>query len=192
MKVEIVEENAAALADYARIPIAFDVNSVVEARQSGTSGDFTLDERPLSTPYVKDYDALPNNGPLAWTKRFDITNWGFLAAWSNGSRVGGATVVHHFAGIEMLEARDDLAVLWDIRVMPDLRGKGIGSALLAGVERWANERNAPWLKAETQNVNVPACRFYARHGFVLKAANEFAYPDLPGEIQLLWYKEIGA
>jgi hypothetical protein len=44
---------------------------------------------------------------------------------------------------------------------------------------------------ETQNVNVAACRFYARQGCVLTAVDPFAYPALPGEIQLLWYKDLG-
>ena len=43
---------------------------------------------------------------------------------------------------------------------------------------------------EMQNVNVPAGRFYARHGFVLGAVNRGAYPDLPQEVQLLWYKSV--
>ena len=42
---------------------------------------------------------------------------------------------------------------------------------------------------ETQNVNVRACRFYARQGFALGAVNRDAYPDLPDEVLLLWYKE---
>jgi len=42
---------------------------------------------------------------------------------------------------------------------------------------------------ETQNINVPACRFYARQAFVLGAVNRGAYPDLPHDVQLLWYKE---
>ena len=46
------------------------------------------------------------------------------------------------------------------------------------------------MKVETQNVNVPACRFYARQGCVLGAINRFAYPDLPDEVQLLWYKTL--
>lgn len=45
------------------------------------------------------------------------------------------------------------------------------------------------LMAETQDVNVPACRFYARQGFMLGAVNHGAYPDLPNEVQLLWQKE---
>ncbi|MGE5099592.1 MAG: GNAT family N-acetyltransferase [Deltaproteobacteria bacterium] len=190
-RLDIREETSDTLHEYARIPIAFEVGSVVQARQAATSGaEFVLDERRLSMQFVKDYDAIPNNGPLDWPKRFDVTAWGFLAARSGGSRVGGATVVIHCPDVDMLEARDDLALLWDIRVAPDVRGMGVGSALLAASEQWALERGARWLKAETQNINAPACRFYARHGFTLKTVNALAYPELPYEIQFLWYKEI--
>jgi hypothetical protein len=47
------------------------------------------------------------------------------------------------------------------------------------------------LKVETQNTNAPACRFYARHGFELRVVNRAAYPTLPDEIQLFWYKDLG-
>jgi hypothetical protein len=47
------------------------------------------------------------------------------------------------------------------------------------------------MKVETQNINVPACRFYAKQGFALGAAHHFVYPALPEEVQLLWYKDLG-
>ena len=90
----------------------------------------------------------------------------------------------------MLEGRSDLAVLWDIRVAPDARRRGIGAALMAAAERWAEAQGCAELKVETQNINVPACRFYARQGFTLREARRFAYPGLPDEIQLLWYRPI--
>jgi GNAT superfamily N-acetyltransferase len=192
MDVEIAEHGATELDEYARVPIAFVVRSVVDAQPSPTSANLILEERPLSTPFVKDYDALSNNGPVDWPKRFDVASWRFFAARLNGVRVGGAAIAFRCSGIDMLEARDDLALLWDIRVMPEARGKGVGSALLAAVETWARERNARWLEVETQNINVPACRFYERHGFALKAANALAYPGLPDEVQFLWGKAIGA
>jgi hypothetical protein len=46
------------------------------------------------------------------------------------------------------------------------------------------------MKIETQNINVPACRFYAKHGFILGAVNRFAYPELPDEVELIWCKEL--
>ena len=90
----------------------------------------------------------------------------------------------------MLEGRDDLAVLWDIRVAPKFRGHGMGAALFRAVEAWAVARGCRELKVETQSVNVPACRFYQRQGCTLRRVNRHAYRDLPGEIQLLWYKNL--
>ena len=46
------------------------------------------------------------------------------------------------------------------------------------------------LKIETQNTNVRACRFYERQGCQLRAIHRAAYPELPEEIQLLWYKDL--
>ena len=39
-------------------------------------------------------------------------------------------------------------------------------------------------------MNVAACRFYASLGCELGAINRFAYPSLPDEVQLLWYREL--
>ena len=93
-------------------------------------------------------------------------------------------------GVDMLEGRRDLGVLWDIRVAPDVRALGVGALLLRAAESWAVGRGCRQLKVETQSVNVPACRFYASQGFVLRATDRFAYPAHPGEVQLLWYKAL--
>jgi GNAT superfamily N-acetyltransferase len=90
----------------------------------------------------------------------------------------------------MLEGRRDLSLLWDIQVAPDARGRGVGSALFERVEAWALAQGCRELKVETQNINVPACGFYARHGCEPRAARHAAYPELPEEIQLLWYKDL--
>jgi GNAT superfamily N-acetyltransferase len=89
-----------------------------------------------------------------------------------------------------LEDRTDLAVLWDIRVAEGMRGRGLGTALFRTAEEWAREQRCRQLKVETQNINVPACRFYAKQGCVLGAIHRFAYPDFPEEAQLLWYKQL--
>ena len=85
------------------------------------------------------------------------------------------------------ESRDDLAVLWDIRVHPELRRTGIGSQLFRSAVEWARQKGCKQLKVETQDINVPACRFYAAQGCELRTVNPDAYPDLPHETQLLWY-----
>jgi GNAT superfamily N-acetyltransferase len=110
----------------------------------------------------------------------------------DGKPAGGAVVAWGSAGVDLLEGRADLAVLWDLRVAPTWRGRGVGSALFRAAEAWALARGARRIAAETQNVNVAACRFYARQGCVLGAVHRFAYPDLPAEAQLLWYKSLEA
>jgi ribosomal protein S18 acetylase RimI-like enzyme len=90
----------------------------------------------------------------------------------------------------MLAGRDDVAVLWDIRVSPRERGSGIGSALFRAAGDWASARGCRRFKIETQNVNVPACRFYQKMGCTLGAIDRFTYAGQPDEVQLLWWKTL--
>jgi GNAT superfamily N-acetyltransferase len=189
MTIDVVEEPMTALAEYALLPIAFPVDQVLDVT-ARAEGGFALFARGLEVPYVKDYDAVDGEGPLHWSRRFDVSNWTLFTARVAGSRVGGTTVAFDTPGLTMLEGRRDLSVLWDIRVAPNARGKGIGSALFEKVEAWARSHRCRQLKVETQNINVPACRFYARHGCELRAVHHAAYPELPEEIQLLWYKDL--
>jgi GNAT superfamily N-acetyltransferase len=154
---------------------------------SGARG-LVLRERPLEVSWTKDYDAAET--PARWARRFDVSRWGLLGAYAEGRRVGGAVIAFDTPELELLQRRRDLAFLWDIRVAPELRGRGVGAALLAAVEVWARVRGCARLGVETQNVNVAACRFYARSGFALGAIHRFAYPGLPDEVQLLWYKDL--
>jgi GNAT superfamily N-acetyltransferase len=191
-KVDVREEPMPALAGYACVPIAFEVRTVLDvAVRDGGLGGFVLSERAVQSPYVKDYDAL-DGGPTRWAARFDLSHWGLLAARRDGTLVGGAAVAFDTPGVDMLEGRRDLAVLWDVRVAPEARGQGVGAALFRAAEAWAAGRGCRWLKVETQNVNVPACRFYAGQGCELGAIHRFAYPELPDEVQLLWYKRLGS
>jgi GNAT superfamily N-acetyltransferase len=190
MTVRIVEETAASLEEYGKVPIAFRVTSVfrVPSGYPNGSGD-TLTAEPVE-PYVKDYDAFEGERPVDWPRKFDLGNWGFLAAYDGAERVGGAVVAWNSRGVDMLEGRDDLACLWDIRVSPGYRGRGIGEMLFKHAAQWAKERGCTRLKIETQNVNVPACSFYAKQGCVLRQTNKDAYPPEINEIQLLWYLDL--
>jgi GNAT superfamily N-acetyltransferase len=151
--------------------IAFDVNQVfdvVAATHEG--GGFTLSERAIDIPYTKNYGALDGEGPSQWPTRFDLSHWGVFAPKRTGQRVGGAAVAFRKHALAMLEKCQDLAVLWDIRVAPEARRQGVGSRLIGAVEAWARRRDCGQLKVETQNINLPACRFYARHGFMLRGS----------------------
>lgn len=190
MPVEIREVSTAVLAVYACIPIAFEVRTILDAAvRAGGLGGIVLTERVLDAPYVKDYDAL-DDGPEGWPRRFDVGRWGFFAAYEGEQIVGGAAVALGSDDVDMLERRKDLAVLWDLRVAPEARGRGAGAALFSAAAAWAATQGCRQLKVETQNVNVPACRFYARQGCTLGGLHRFAYSDLPDEVQLLWYRPL--
>lgn len=193
MDVRIREEPLTALSALGKIPIAFDVERVLEVRalEHGLGG-LLLTERALPAPLRKDYDAIAGEGPARWAERFDIDRWGLLAAHGETRWIGGAVVAFDTPGVMMLEGRRDLAVLWDLRVVPEHRGQGIGTALFHAAAEWAAKRECRQLKIETQNINVPACRFYARQGCTLGAIHRFAYPTLPDEVQMLWYKDLSA
>ena len=188
--IEIVEENASVLPAYARISIAFEVREVLDVGvQPGRPDRHTLTPRRVAVPWVKYYDTI-DSGALAWASQFDLTLWTFFGARMSGERVGGAVLVFRAPDVDMLGGRPDVALLWDIRVAPASRGRGVGRALLGAAEAWAQAHDARWLEVETQNINAPACRFYERNGFVLQSANPFAYPSLPMETQLVWYKHL--
>jgi GNAT superfamily N-acetyltransferase len=186
--MEIVEESLTLVDQYAQVSIAFEVRSVLDV--SARDGAFDLVERPVEAPFVKDYDAIAGNHPSDWAKRFDVSRWGVLCARVDGRRAGGVVVAFDTAGVTMLDGRRDLAVIWDLRVAPDLRRHGVGHALFAAAERWARARGCRRLEVETQNNNVAACRFYARQGCALGSVRRHAYPELPDEVQLLWHKDL--
>jgi GNAT superfamily N-acetyltransferase len=191
--VEIREVPIDEISELARIPIAFSVERVydvhlVDARAAEGRGRIQLSERPIDVPYMKDYDRIEGEGPLHWADRHDIRYWGFLQARSSERLVGGAVVAFGTSTLPLLEGRSDLAALWDIRVAPDMRDRGIGATLFRAAVDWACTHHCVELRAETQNVNVAACRFYQRQGCVLSSVCSGAYPSLPDEVQLVWSK----
>jgi ribosomal protein S18 acetylase RimI-like enzyme len=188
MKIEIAEAPIATVADLARIPIAFTVDRVLDVEER--DGAIVLTERALDVPWVKDYDALPGEAPAALAARFDLSRWGLIVARADGRLVGGAVIAFDTPGVDMLRGRRDLAALWDLRVSPELRGRGVGAALFRAAEAWAAARGCAALEVETQNVNAAACRFYARMGCAPASIDRSAYPALPHEVQLIWRKEL--
>jgi ribosomal protein S18 acetylase RimI-like enzyme len=188
---ELSEESLTSLAEHANVSIAFEIDRVFDVvRQVGHSDSFLLSERRLAVPYLKDYDSLEGESPAGWANRFDVSKWGFIVARVGHRRVGGVVIAFDTPGVRMLEGRSDIAAIWDIRVSPEFRGKGIGAALFAAAEELARLRNCREIRVETQNTNVAACRFYQRQQCVLKEANSRAYSKFPDEIEMIWSKQL--
>jgi len=93
----------------------------------------------------------------------------------------------------MLSGRDDLAVLWDIRVDDAYKHQGVGQVLFEMSVKWSREQGLTQMKIECQNVNIPAVRFYHKQGAVFSAIDEYAYynkPEFRHEAQLIWYLDL--
>lgn len=186
--MDILELSPARLNEYARISISFEVRAVlqVDLLENGLGG-MALRERAVPA-YLKNYDLL--NPPSSWPEQFDLTNWAIFMAMENGQALGGIVLARDTAGVDMLDGRADLAVLWDIRVAPEKRRQGLGARLIRQAVDWSRQHGCTQLKIETQNTNVTACRFYAAQGARLGDIRRFAYrtdPEVADEVQLNWY-----
>jgi len=174
---------------YSGISPEFTVTSVFECDfVSGGSGGLLLREKPVSTPYVK-YDLAHDENTRDWAKRYDLGTWGIFLATDDGRPVGGAAVCPRMPDMVASQPTDGVAVLFDIRVAPAHRGRGVGTALLKRCIEWAKDRGHKVLSIETQNNNVPACRFYAKAGCELADIRRFAYahcPECAHEAMLIW------
>jgi ribosomal protein S18 acetylase RimI-like enzyme len=164
------------LEEYASVSMAVHVTSRLDL---GAYADGAgLFEMPIQAPYQKDYDAFADNSPLYWAKRFNLDGWAMWLARQEGMIVGAAAVL-----------LEEAAALWDLRVHPAARRRGIGTALLQTAARAVRSKGRDVLQIETQDTNIAACRFYAHAGCTLRAIEYGAYAHVPGlekEIRLVW------
>jgi ribosomal protein S18 acetylase RimI-like enzyme len=178
---------------YDLIPMRLWVSSYYQIEKSNRGlGGFTLVETPVA-PYLKDFCTGDDESVSRWEKRWDISNWAFFMAFDGERPVGGATVASRTKEINMLSGRDDLAVLWDLRVDDEYKHQGIGQSLFDMAIKWSREQGLVQMKIECQNNNVPACKFYHKQGAVLSAINEYAYynePEYRHEAQFIWFLDL--
>jgi len=160
---------------YSQIPIAYQIDSRVDLQ--ALIKENKIVEIP-TTPRWKDYDLSPQDHPTALAPK--LAKGAIFAAFEGDQRLGGAIVAREVPGYR---EPADTAILLDIRVRPDARGKGIGQALFQAALAWAKPHP---LVVETQNTNVAACRFYQKMGFTLREADPTGYgPDID-EAKLIW------
>lgn len=194
MEYEIRQVGPDSLEQYKQIPMEHRVETVFRVDEvDGGFGGLSLTETPFDKPYVKKFDENPEEGVSSWLHRFNVKHWLFLLACDAEKAVGGATLAFRTPEVHMLQGRNDLAVLWDIRVHPEYKGKGIGTKLLDYAATWARQQGCTQIKIETQNNNVPACRFYASRGCRLGAIDRYAYshdPRFANETMLIWYLDL--
>ena len=188
MKVKVTRAPLSFLKEYHKVSIRFSSDTIYpEELFIGKAEDIRLVETPVP-PFIKDYDE--HESPYQWVEKWDISNWRILKAEMDGKYIAGAVIAYNTNGVNMLEGRDDIAVLWDIRVSPEHRGKKIGEKLFKEAVKFAEVKNCKFLKIETQNINVNACKFYKKMGCYLGEYSINEYKDFSDEIMMLWYYQI--
>lgn len=177
------------LKKYHEIPSWVEVRSKLEAEVVDEGlGGMVLRERSVGSPYVKNYE--DTGRPVSWIKDFNAENWVVFLAAEGLKTIGGLTIACRTPEVRMLNGRDDLACVWDIRVRPEYKYQGIGTELFKKAMKWSRDNGFKQLCVETQNVNIPACRFYLKLGCKLGAVNCYAYPEHPEETQLIWFMDL--
>lgn len=189
--LQLREESKAFLKRYASISAAFEVRECLHAAlvDNGVGG-ITFQPSAIALPYVKDYDALSVQKPSEWELRFGLEKWWFGAALMEGRAIGAIAVALDTTDLEGVRSREDEAIIWDIRVVPEHRHQGVGRTLMLFAEDHIRAAGKRSIKVETQNINAAACRLYAAVGYTLQSIDLRAYPELPNEAQLIWGKEL--
>lgn len=170
---------------YDRIPMRLTVTRVLRVSKFGRGLEgirYEFDEIDVE-PYVIDFDE--GESTTRWAKDFNTTNWAIFMAYDGEIPVGGTVVAAKTPEIRMLDGRDDITVLWDIRVHESYKHQGIGQQLFKLACDWSKKNDYRKMKIECQNTNLPACKFYEKQGAELSVINENAYGT--DEVMFLWY-----
>jgi len=108
----------------------------------------------------------------------------FIGAFEDGQLAGLATW--------RLETWNRTLWLWDIRVAPQHRRRGIGSSLLQSVQWEGMRLNARGVMLETQNLNYAAILFYLKGGFKPVGLNTELYglSGSPKEVAIFFFRSL--
>jgi len=136
---------------------------------------WTYTEERFSEPYFKQYE----NDEID-VSYIDKKEKAVFLYYANNNCIGQVKLRSNWNGYALIE---------DIGVAKDWRQSGVGTALMEKAISWAKGNNLAGLMLETQDVNVSACRFYAKNGFVIGAVDKMLYSALPtaNEIAIFWY-----
>jgi ribosomal protein S18 acetylase RimI-like enzyme len=170
---------------YSVVPIHITVNEYYHVEDANARTLDVMDLRKIDIPYMKYFDTKTNN-PSTLPQKFDLRNWVLIAAFYGEKIIGGAVLAMDTPGVNMLKGRNDLAVVWDLRVDGNYRGLGIGSKLIEACRLEAKSKKCTEINIECQNTNVRACNFYNKHAKL----DSIKFGEYDGEyaqdVQFIW------
>ncbi len=97
--------------------------------------------------------------------------------WQKGECFLVAEVEGEIAGyLDMtIQAWNQSGWINNLVVAPNHRRQGVGTALLKGAFRWAQEHRLRTITSESQTKNYPAISFYQKHGFLFCGFSDHYY-----------------
>ncbi|PVZ41163.1 GNAT family N-acetyltransferase [Pseudomonas sp. CC120222-01a] len=107
--------------------------------------------RRAMLPYYREFDLL-------WIEQAFDEAWGWREQWLV---MEGETVL----GFCSLSQDRQALFIRELHLLPEQRGRGVGSQVLETLARWAAQRRLPLLRLMVFKSN-PARQLYLRHGFV--------------------------
>ncbi|REE55446.1 acetyltransferase (GNAT) family protein [Paenibacillus taihuensis] len=117
---------------------------------------------------------------LNWDDYIDQENKALFLAYDGQACVGQIRIVRDWTRYGYIE---------NIATVQAYRGRGVGKLLLDQAEAWAMDRQLLGLSLEAQDDNLAACRFYAKHGFMLGGADTLKQAGNPNiDTTLYWYR----
>ncbi|MEV4823551.1 GNAT family N-acetyltransferase [Micromonospora sp. NPDC049274] len=138
-----------------------DVASLVELRLANARAHLALDASIYRVPR---HDAVMRHFVAMLSD--EAGQDGLLVAEAHdGKVVGMVEVLRHPDPPEHQILRPEPSAQVHTVVLPEARGLGVGSALLAAAEHWAGGRGITYLSAGIYHRNIDAVRFYSRHGY---------------------------
>jgi streptothricin acetyltransferase len=174
MEITIQAFNAQNCGDLNRCDTAFTVDSMLVLHVQNGEISYTVAEMP---PYTKRY---PRSN-IDVESMLQQEDNGIFFAYCDGQLAGQMILFKNWNGYAYVD---------DLVVEGRFRRHGVGRRLIDQAIIWAKAHNFPGIMLETQHINVAACRFYERCGFVLGGFDRFLYrgidPHSP-EIALYWY-----
>lgn len=130
------------------------------------NGHISINFREVRLPRTVRVE-YPN--PFVWEDKNILEDPGLLVAEMDGQQVGY---------IYIKPAQQPFtAWVRDLAVRPDLRRKGIGSALILSAQEWALRRNLRRLVIEMQSKNFPAIQMVLKLGCDFCGYNDHYYTN---------------
>ena len=100
---------------------------------------------------IKEFKKLQNN-----------EDYKFVSAIDKDKLIGFCSVVINH---DIVEKQKPIIMLWNVRVAPEYRGKGVGKKIMNYIEEFGKERGVDFIFLGYDNDNQDARKFYKKLGY---------------------------